>query len=709
MPVTRESPLVSVRVFDVGHGTSTALDYGLGWYDALNGSWQHGRSDRTAAGVGKLQYIPDIGLVCRAFVVPKDTRLSHWTHATTLNDVATASTWEEVRPLGGVYRTYRLVQYDTSAGIKGGLASQFSLPANAEVAVSLTLDDSPPDWGTSVEPQVRIAFGGGAWAVRIAKAGTMLERAVGGIWVHADDLPSPARGAGYADLDEIWLYVRPLRGKLAFSFDFGATYHVYALPDGSAISVPAGQVAVATQGGRVGFGLHQLQMVAGTFTSSARDTLKVRGAVTATVTGRYDANGGTVAFTDAGSGPARRAQYAALLTPGTVSAVPFAVYRSPALYAVTYRLPQVLTQYGDDYTTPWDDALLGVDIDKPVELDAAVATLRLHQDAWELFDLEDESLRFRLVQIILGYHLSDETTEEYIAFTGFVRTVDLEWSDEWGATVVTVALDNGSARLKRGSWTPLDLIPFGGMTPNAAANTLLTLRGIDPALAEWHPVGALRALDPGSPEEPFELMRAQELPWETLKRLLGYENLEPVPFDDGTFGSVVKDYVEPEVSWTYRATPESMTDVRELLRRVRHRIDYSESATAVLVYAEGSDGSLLMLGTGDAAAETDLTSARYMLWRDTVVEQVSGGADVGTLAGRLEALARQYLPLKYQGELEAPIHVGLTRRMRIAVYGCAGVGIPDGTEFALMTLHHSARVNEGLTELSTQAGFRRLA
>lgn len=689
---TRDSLYVNVKLYNVGHGTPTCHpDHGFGAHDILARSHASGAYDYAGTGLPTLQYIDGVGLVNRAALTLQNTRLAQFT--------TSGGAWQEFQPSSGVNRVYRLMQYSAAAGVTYSATSLYSVPENAEFAFSLIRPDAPRN---ATDSWVRFEFGN-TWGVLFRRDGTYLVRNVGGTWQGVESL---SINNATSDLDEIVVFWRPLEGKLALSFDYGRSYTVYAPPDGSTFTVPAGTWRLSGQDGMVYVGLHQLALVAGTFTNRGWDTLRVRTAPSGIITGRYT---GDVAFTDLGNGPSRWAQYRATLTPAPngVGTVPFAFQSAAVLRSVTYRYTQSLTTYGSSYSTDWNDYLIGWDLDLPYELDGGTLTLTLKRSAWAAFDFEgDDSLRDRWLQFDLGYNLSDSTQEVYTMFSGYVRGVRLTWSDEWGGVVVKVTVDNPSYRFRRSPWTVLDLVPLGGMTPNAAADYLLQTQGLDSSWRSWHAVGALRALDQGTPEEPFELLREGELPWETLRRILGYECLEPEPLADGTFRSVVKDAFSADAPWEVRADYDA--DPRHLACSIDHGVDYSQSGTAILVTAEGVDGSLLMFGQSDPYAESDLTSGRFSLMRTTISEQVTGRPTAATILGRAQALARMQIPLKWEGSVELPLHLGLTRRQRIQIYGCEGVGIPEGTIYGVLSLAHSGRAEDALWTMRSAVGFRRL-
>jgi hypothetical protein len=702
---TRDYAYASVRVSDPGHGDPICLDPGLGWYSLPAQDWQSGSASFNASGRRYLQADKTVGLICRAFLVPQNTRSSQFNFSGGL--------WEE-RQVSTGRNVYRLNQLDTANTVTSWAATSTWLrPKNAPVAVSLILPDTPADWDWDTYPPfIRIEISA-EWGVEFTKEGTFLMRRVAGNWVAVHDLPSPPRSAGWADDQETWMYVRVERGQLGVSFDFGRSYEWYA-PANETVTLAAGKLTVRGRGGAVTFGIHQLRFYAGSFDSYRKELERPRLAWSASFAKSiYDAplgTGGGVAFTDLGNPVARQAQWRVTLTPGSTAGLPFTWYFSPAVYGVHYRVPPEVQVTGTDSTTPWDDTLSAVKITKPARLDGSTAEITFTASVFDVLSLV--ALRWRRCEVELGYVLSDDTTEPFTCFVGYVEEVEASWGEDLSEIEVTVHLANASAIFRRDPWTPFTCLLLSGQTPNDAGDEILASRGRGTSYRSWHAAGASGLIALGNPDEPNELTRTGELPWETLSRIFQERSLELGVADDGVLYTAPQDYVAPTVSWEYRAAPEEgetdPPEVRQEFRRIRYRIDFKESATAALVYGTGPDGQLVFRYAYDPEAETNVASERFSPFRETRLKELPGSPDAGLVTGHCQALAGDAFLLKREIDLTVPLDVVRSRRERVAVYDCAGLGIPDGTECVLLTLSHSWRAGDGWTRMDTTAGLRRL-
>jgi hypothetical protein len=687
----RMLPLASVRLYEAGQGDPLVLDHGFGWYDVLKESAATGTYGRDAQGQPLLEYLPGVGLVCRPFLNLADTRKSHYS--------TLGGTWEEQRPATGSPRAYRLCQIDTTAGLQWSATSLFSLPASPSVAFTLLFADSPPDWDTAAYPQyVRLELGR-EWALEFRPGtGGALLRKIDGAYQAVLELPNPV-----GSLDESLIFLRCLRGKIGVSCDFGRSYAWLESLDGSAISMPAGRLTLRGQGGQAVFGLHPLRYYAGTYDSPTRSTFTSRVAATPALAPRATVPGGTgVALSDRSDSFNGIAQWRATLTPAASGSFPFAFYTTPELYTVTFRYPvttALATGLGA-YTTPWDGELRSVEVDKPLELDTATASVRIRKDA--ATQLVWRSGRWPKVQIRLGEAAADGSERWWTVFTGYIRTIEASASG-YGEAEIAWTADNVSIRLKRAEWTRLDAVPLGGQTLNEALDQVLASEGLNASYRSWHEIGDRFLLPYGRAEEPFEWPRAGERKWETLQRLAGYAGLEVVPADDGTLLSGPKRWAEPWLRGGWEAVP--ATDLKALVQDVRYCLDSAEAATAVLVDGQGPGGEALLAWAVDGAAEGNLLSERLCPWRETVQETLPGTATPGMLLARVQALAGEQFSLKLEPELTAPVNLDVARRDRVRVAGTT-VGIADTDEFVVLSLRHHYEADPSFGRLTTTAGLR---
>ncbi|HEU4752952.1 MAG TPA: hypothetical protein VFU47_07565 [Armatimonadota bacterium] len=700
MPDTRKEPLISVRLYDEAQGDPVVTDHGYAWYDVLQQSFPFG-SVSLSGGEPTLERLEGIGLVHRPKLNLQDTRKSQFTFHS-------AGDWEEEQPETGI-RKYRLFQTNSTANLQWFAKSTYTLPANPHCAFSFVFSDTPGDHdSTTYPPYVRIELGesGGQaqWGIEFSKSqGARLVRWLLGAWQPVMDLEQP-QAAANGDLSEVLVLLRCYRGQVGISTDAGRHYRWFAAPDGSAVSIASSAFTVRGQGGILVFGLHQLQYVAGTFTSSTRNTFTSRPGAIPVLTARYDAPGGSVAIADASTPASGLARYQATLTPRAIAGTPFTFYDGPSLYSVTFRYPVVTTGATGAYTTPWDGRICSARITKGRAMADGGATLEVHWPAGEAFD---EKLRWRKVRILLGWRYEDSSEQWWTAFTGYIRRPLLK-SGGYGETLLVLELENLAVRLRRPEWTPLDVLPLGGVALGTAADYILYTEGMDASYRAWHALATL-PLSAGYPEEPFELIRPQERKWETLVRLFGYAGLEVGVTDSGAFFSLPYNYVSA-VTHTKQVRQGDRT---EGLLRLDSGIDYGESATAALVYGTAVNGAALLGWGVDEWAESPLQIAagRFAPWREVVQEEIRDRCDPGMLAARVQALATEYFPLQQVPDVEMFVDLDVGRRDRMILQGGAEWGLPDGTECVVLTLEHRYHVNRdtGEYDLTTRAGLLRIS
>jgi hypothetical protein len=707
MPVTRDQPYISVRLYDAGHGDPIVIEPGTAWYDVMEQAAGTGTPSVDANGFPLTEFIPGVGLCCRAFLVQKSL--------TTAQGSTSSGTWEDRALATGRY-IGRISQLDTAASLTSwSYRWGYPHPANPQVAFSLLLFDTPSDWDYATYPPfVRIELGN-AYGLQFTKDGAFLMRFVAGAWRAVMSLPNPPRSGGYQDAEETWIWVRVLRGTLLISFDGGNSYASYTEPGG--VTISAGQIVLRGRGGAVTFGIHQLISYAATWDSAVRYVDRSRAAATATFTGsRYEAPTGTasnssVGFTDLGVPLARQQQYRATLTPAVTTGTLWDWYHSPVLYAAMYRTAPLLQTIGNNSTTPYDTLLTSFRINKPRDLAGGSATFTVELDAYEENELR--GLLLRKVEIDLGYRLSDGNDDFVTAFTGYITEISASWGEELSKAVVTFQCANASLRLRRNPWGPFLQSVLSGQTPNAAGAEILEWHGLNSSYYSWSAYGASGVIDPGSPEEPCELCNITELPWETLTRIMDERYLEVGVDDTGVFFTLPKNYASAIVDVELRAVPEDptdpeATDQREMPKSLSMRMDALEGATAVICYARDANGQFVFASAVDVSAETDITSNRFRPWKETVLREIPGTVTAGYLAGHAANLAQLKFRLNEEADYSVPIDFRRSRRDRVALYGFQGVDAPDGTECVILTMEHSGQRQQGLLEMETKAGLQRL-
>jgi hypothetical protein len=712
----------SVDVYGTLTGDPICIDHGYGQYDIVEKSYKRAVFDFGATGKPFLDVKEGIGLSMRPVLVPKDTRKNDYT-------LTPASSWDEWRPQSGGYRVYRIRHFSAALGEQFSAPSKHQLPENPDFAFELLPSDTPAGWDPAIhgEPFYRLVFGGGTWGIYLGKnGGNFLQQNTGSGWESVAELPSVPKGSGLADQDATWVFIRVVRGQLQISMDFGKSYDPYPESPNvntAAVFIPAGYIGLEGAGGIVSLGVHQLDYTGGNFYSAPRDALEQRALAIPTITGRYQAPyGSSVIFANASTNGGRNVQYRVTMAPGSRGGYPWPIKSSPSLQATTFRYPVVRNVTVPAITNPWNQWLKGIDIDKPPNLDGGTATIYLEKDAWSA--LPGIGI-WTKIRINLGYYMDDGTTEWYVAFTGYCRDPVLAWSQKFSRQMVTITADNATVRFKRTRWTPHDVVPLGGLVPNAAADYILKTEGlmdeagIDTSYRNWTTFNntAIRPLEEGLGESPGHLIRVDATKWSTFMSIFEPYGVEMGADDYGVYITLPEGYIDPTVTKVLRAdiasgSPAYAGDLRELIDSqggITSRLDSSDRCTAVMVIGELPDGSQGIAWSRDSAAETNAAAVNACPWREVVQEIRDGVHSQWELMGRNSALSFQNYRLKWFADAESPIDPRAGRKQRVAVYGCEGIEIPDGKQYSIAAIHHSYRADMPWNELHTTYGLERTA
>lgn len=656
-------------------------------------------------------------LVCKPRLVLKDTRSADWS--------TTGGGWEERRPSTGAVRTYRLVQYDSSADVVWGATSNFSLPANPSVAFSLSFIDTPPDWDEATyPPYVQIAFGGGQYAIYITKSDAFLLAwdALTAGFVPVANLPA-CRAADNSDNAESLIVLRCNRGMVLVSTDAGDRYSVAGTGyDGvHPLAVPAGPIVVSGQGGMLVFGLHQLLMTAGTWTAPPRSVREVH-SDPLQLSARMDETYGTVALTDTSTPADKLCRYTCELTPTStlLSGPGWSVYRSPEVYSVLARYVAKQSALGFTGINFVQPDLLEATVTKPRELDGAGGSVvcRLSQ-----FDESGNHVenwwnygRWTKYLLRLGHGAEGgggDTLEDILV--GFVTDVRME-SLSYNDVTLRLTLGTVAERFRQAKWSKLDTFPLGGRTLNQALDLILETEGI-PRNASyrnwdyisdlyWFGLGDVFALPAGYPEDPFEWPRPGETKWATMQRLAGYAGLEVVPLDTGVLTTLPKVYVPPAVSATFKAEPLDADTLQRLAMQVAWSLNSRESATSVLVDGKDANGEVVFGYAVDTQAEQNPLSPRFSPFRVEITETLDGTCSAALVIGRAAELAREFFSNAETVDLQFPVDLTLSRRLRVRVEGFEHINLPPWLDFQVVSLEHRYRAQGGFgPELATVASL----
>lgn len=705
--MARVRPIARAYLYNPGQGDPYVIDRGLGWLDILLETGKTGTYSFGTLGVTRnkshLELLPEIGLTCRPFVVPKSTLLSRY------NNVG-GGDWKEITPATGKQVT-RLVQFDTQPEVSYNLTCRFALPANPHFAFTLGLPDTPADWPEDAtwEPYVQLEFGMERnryqFAIRFDKNSAVLLRNVANQYVPAEDIKMPTKGQGYSDSDEIMVFVRCLRGKIGISTDFGSTYTWHENPDKSYIRVASSKFSLNGRGGMCVFGLHQMMYYAGSYMSQPVDAGGRRFLPpVVSISGRYDSgHAGGVLFSDVSSPINGYARYMTTLTPKSIANGLFRFYEPPVLYSTTFRYG-VQTQGGlATFTEPWENRIFDVSIDWPIQLSEGNASFQVYRLASEPLT---GNYRNGKVSLALGWVHDDDSEELYNVFTGYISSVSPDWV-EYGLTINTFELQNASIRFRERAWEPLDVIAIGGQTPNAAADFVLYSEGLGSTYRLWDSIGSSWLMPPGLPEEPTELLKPRESKWTTLERLHGYSQREIAVTSSGGFVSVPRDYTSG-TTWVYNARVAAGKD--GAIVQIGNPVNYQNSGTCVITTGKLVNGLKGMAWAVDFNAEQNPLSGRFTPWRKTTQTEVPDTSSMGMLLAQTADIASESFPIKYEPDVESYVNLELSRRDEMIVNGCESIGIPTGGQHVVLALNQkfTSNLRTGQVNLSTSVGLRRL-
>lgn len=675
---TRKSAYAKVELWDPGQGDPVISDFGAAWTDNISETFQSGTVEY-ANGHPRLQYINDLGLTHRAFLNPKDTRKVNYT---------TSSTWDEVLPIGGRYRAYRLRQYSANADVLFSFTSIFSLPTNPQFAVSFIIPDTPEGWDLiNKEPYVKFTFGQN-YHLFIRRSNIFLFRGE----VLLGEIPNPWT----ENFDEFFFYIRCADGKLFISTDFGRTYSVFTINE----NIPASQIALLGQGGMMSFGLHELRLFDSWYANAPRYTGFSRVA-DLIITGIYHGN---VVFSDI-SPDTTHARYQVLLQKSTdTQTQPIITERPTIVYFVTFRYPVVKVLTGAAPTEQWAGKVLSVEINHPLEFDGSSCNFSIYKRISEDWS---GNYRWRKVRVLTGYKLSDDTLEEFTSFVGYISDITIQKTD-FGYETVNFTVENPSIRFKRTEWTPLHMVSLGGITVNNAADFILGTEGLDVGYRTWDIWGDLKVLPVGKLTQPFEVTKPREKKWETLKRIFGYFGLDLMTTNDGKFKTISRNQISQTVDKKVYIKYEPTQNALDHIGEISSSTHYGEFATSVLTYGESDKGQFIYAWSTDAGAELDLNNPRFSPWRELIQEEISGFSDPNVIIAKNNALSYAHIIPKTDIEFSFTVDVALERTQRIAVYGGTSIGIADGEHHQVLSVSHSFQNREALTELISVVNTRKI-
>lgn len=700
-PITddRALPLASVRLYYPGQGDPFLVDRGFRWYQPVAGIFQGGSVTYTTDGAPKLEYIEGVGIVCHPFLELKDNSKNDYTFHNSAD-------WESRRMATGSPRTTRLVQINTTADVQWHAKSEFSLPADPHIAVSLIVPDTPPDHNaTTYPPYVRLELGDGQWALQWSKVfGSLLMLKVGGVWTARAEIPDlqPTARAG----GEALVLLRPMRGSIGISLDEGRSYQWYRGSDGRGASIRAGGITLRGQGGQCAFGLHQIAYTTGSYTSPTRGTLTSRSAfaVPAITFRGLAAPNSVLAVVDASAPAQGLAAWKATLTPGTQLGPPgWSCHTTPELYAVQLVYPVVRSGGSGAYSTPYDDAIEDIEIDRPFELAEAHCRIRIRRPADLSFSYRHG--RWPRVDVWLGHTLEGGGTESVLAFSGYLERLR-SMQSEYGRAEVELSLTSPAIRFQRTTWVEIESIPLGGRTLNQALDLVLDSEGLTGWHRHWHWKGDRIVLPAGSPEDPAFWPQPGESKWDTMEQLCRWAGMELGVTTTGQFATVPRDFVEPWVTRKWEWS--DYASIHEVTLSADYELDCAGSVTGVLRRGTDEYGFPIWAYMIDAAAEWMPASDRFCPWRELDQEMIRTATSPGWLALATQSDFLDLATPRQELEITTPVQLALRRRQQVRLVG-APIGVWTSDRFMITALRHSYRKATPVAGLTTTVTMRRIA
>lgn len=715
--MARKYAFARLGIYPETGGDPIVLDHGNAWHDNLTGDRTGGTSELGGIGTAQQGYelckhIPGLGLTHRFFRVAQNTRLSQFTFSGT-------GSWDERRPAFGE-RKYYIRQYDVSPGVTFAAESVPSVPENPNFILNIRIAESPFNWDFSaMKPYHRVEFGG--YGIHFEEGAIFLVRWVGGQWQIIGDIQnaSPRSNNGL----DITLWVECHAGKIYISTDFGREFTEYGNPNPlEPITVSAGTLILRGQGGAVELRIDQLKPYAAVYTSEQANTFTPRVAPTATISGRTTEPGNTEIVWEDNSDPSSGLiGYKATLTPDEVmSGWGWNFWQSPVLHYTNFFYPVSNFVFLETADEDYNASIIEVSVEKPREIHAGTATIHLQRNPRTESLLNNPVYDRRKIYIVLGHTLTVGAPEEWVAFTGYIRTINEGWTS-WGVRTIEIVADNVSCKLKDTTWTIFDVVPLSDIgTVNEINDYILSSEGMGgtlgtslPNYRTWHAAGNT-GLDNGLATEPFELIVPDEPKWETLERINKYKKLEVAITDDGKYETVPMDpdYTTGNIHH-WRTTPEvGGTDIRELIKALSAATDCAETCSLVLVVGTGYNGSSICGYAVDSIGESPTLGpafGRFKPWRTTLYEVIQNPTTVDILTQRAQGIAWRKFRNGAEPRAVVPVNLQVGRFDEVRIYGANSPNVPDGVRLKVNSLRHHYVKRTALSELETQVSFKRLS
>jgi hypothetical protein len=697
---TRQQPLIRIDLFQNGAEPyfGPGSDRGSTWYSVLSREAKFGTVSQATGILGPaLEYLgtdrvrspqggPDIpiGLVLRPYIIPQD--IGTWTALSGLG-----GTWQTIRsyinpPVLRLVQTYPGVNAaGTTTVTPWGRKSDYDHPADVILAFSVLVASVAPDYveATGGVPYVQVSWSGGLWGIRFLHRGNpILVKRVAGLYIPLMELQQPPMQTHGDIPEETVCIVRVQRGALLVSLDGGATYDAWRNPDGTAVTLPAGNYQLTGLGCAASLGVHQAAVFTGTFDSARFPTGRTRsGGPTINWWGAEPTNA-DLAVTSLATASDAFLQYRATLTRGSITAH-WTYFTSPELYVVELYHRPIPSDHipTNDGGATFEGRIIHCVVDEPDDLDQSSCSWTARYSVSEGGPVGQFALR--KVRVWGGWLYDDGSNDLRLMFTGWITapafTQQVGNFIEAQFTAESVAL-----RPKRMRYRDDNCRPFDGLTLSTAFSRWLEEMGLDDTYGVANAAADAYTIPAEFPEEPAYLPASGDQRWPLLSELFRAGRMELAVTRDGRFVPVLAD------TWNFTANTWAgdPVDVSGRMESVTYEQDVMATCTQLTVRGQTPFGEQLSATVRDATAEEDVFSSRFRPWPEPevlTIEYPVSRAWVNVVAqGEAHNHLVPQFPATWRGELAHAI------QRRDSVYVTeTSVGMGAVAQVGVRTMRHT--------------------
>ncbi len=366
----------------------------------------------------------------------------------------------------------------------------------------------------------------------------------------------------------------------------------------------------------------------------------------------------------------------------TPTGAPFAFWYAPELHRVDFEYAIEQVAGSGSYV---DLGLIrSIDIDLPEQLDSARATIEVYLGGYDDKVFVTQNYRHRLVDISLGYVLSDATTTLTQQLVGHINNVTPLERNEDGSLLASVSVLGRLGRLADieidETWKPAD-----GQTLAARALYVAQKCGYTSAHISTTNLPAY-TITVGTPECMTWDPSVGQNVLEHLKEIAQMGGCVPTETGAGVISFWVHDYFDAVSAATFDVDA-SVDDPIHLIEQISNPLDYDRFCTAVMVTGQTPGGYPIWVSGVDLDAERVPASANFCGYRKT--KRISG-QQFTDLAGALTLAANEYEKNGIPYALPAwrtRGNEGLDRRNRVTIEG-TNVGLAGTVgEVGILAIH----------------------